>query len=67
MSMPFIEMPQRERGVALDDEEPAAAGGAGVLAGVAFDDDVARHHVLGHAGAGRAVDDDGACLFMPAQ
>ena len=40
----------------------AAAGGAGVLAGVAFDDDLARHHVLGGAGSGGAVHDDGRLL-----
>jgi hypothetical protein len=66
MSMPFIEMPQRDEAFALDDEQAAAAGGAGRLAGVALDDDPARHHVLGDAGpASRAR--DVACWFMPAQ
>ena len=56
------------RGVALDDQQAAAAGRAGLLAGIAFDMHVAGHHVLGDA---RARADRGsatvACLFMPAQ
>ena len=39
MSMPFIEMPQRDDGIALDDEQPAMAGGARRLAGIARDPD----------------------------
>ena len=46
------------RRIALDDEEPAIAGGARRLAGIALDAHDARHHVLGNAGAGMAVDDD---------
>ena len=34
------------------------AGGTGVLAGVAFDDDGAAHHVFGHTRSGRAFDMD---------
>ena len=49
-------------GVAVDAEQPATAGGAGRLAGVALDMDEARHHVLGDAGAGAAMDDDGRLL-----
>ena len=49
-------------GVALDDQQAALAGGAGILAGVALDADLARHHVLGDAGAGRAMHDDGRLL-----
>ena len=36
-------------GVAVHDEQAAVAGRAGRLAGVAVDDDRARHHVLGEA------------------
>ena len=45
-------------GVAVDDEHAAAARGAGTLRAVAGDMDPARHHVLGHARAGMAVDGD---------
>ena len=47
------------RGVAVDDQQAAAAGRAGRLLGVALHVHAARHHVLGDAGAGVAVDDDG--------
>ena len=49
MSTPFIEMPQRERGIALDHQKAAVAPGAGGLRGVAVDPDRARHDVLGDA------------------
>ena len=62
MSMPFIEMPQRERGVAVDEQQAAAAGGAGRLAGVALHMDEARHHVLGDADPGIAMDQHGGEL-----
>jgi hypothetical protein len=65
--MPFIEMPQRDAGIALDDQQPAAPGGAGILAGVTFDDDGAGHHVFRNARPGRSLDVMVACLFMPAQ
>ena len=42
MSTPFIEIPQRADGVAVDDEQAAAAGRARRLARVAVDDDAAR-------------------------
>ncbi len=58
MSIPFIEMPQREEALPSITEKAAAAGGAGILAGVALHDHRARHHVLRHARPGAAVDDD---------
>ena len=58
MSMPFIEMPQRLEALPLMTSKPAAPGRAGILAGIAVDDDRARHHVLGHARPGRALDAD---------
>ncbi|MPM07837.1 hypothetical protein SDC9_54146 [bioreactor metagenome] len=53
------------RRVALDHQKPAMAGGARVLARVALDDDGARHHVLGHARAGRAGHMHGGLLVHP--
>src|SRR4051812_25732109 len=47
-------------GVALDDEQAAAARSAGILAGITFDHHAACHHVLGDPGTGRAVHGDGA-------
>ena len=52
-------MPQRDEALPSITQEPAAAGGAGRLAGVAVDMDEAGHHVLGDADAGAAVDEDG--------
>src|SRR5262249_20713656 len=37
------------RGITLDDQQPAMARGAGGLAGIAFDPDLAGHDVLGDA------------------
>ena len=48
--------------VAVDHEQAAAAGCARGLRRIAFDVDEARHHVLGDADAGAAVDDDGRLL-----
>jgi hypothetical protein len=42
------------------------ARGPGILAGVAFHDDGARHHVLGHAGADRARHTDRRLLVHAA-
>ena len=58
MSMPFIEMPQRADGVAVDDEQAAAAGRAGATAWRRPSRARARHHVLGDARPGIAVDHD---------
>ena len=58
MSMPRAEMPQRLEALPSITQQAAAAGGAGGRRGVAFDVHAARHHVLGDADAGRAVDDD---------
>jgi hypothetical protein len=54
------------RGIALDDEQAALAGGPADWRHCPSPAP-ARHHVLGDADAGVAVDDDFACLFMPAQ
>ena len=56
MSMPFIEMPQRDEALPSMREQPAAPGRARRLAGIARHMDEARHHVLGHADAGAAMD-----------
>src|SRR5436190_1633372 len=53
-------------GIALDDQQAAAAGGPGILAGVAFDHDLARHHVLADAGSGRTVHGDGGTIIHAA-
>ena len=45
-------------GIALDHQQAAVGGGARRLRRVALDPDRAAHHVLGHAGACVAVDDD---------
>ena len=67
MSTPFIEMPQREDGVAADDQQPAAAGRPGRLARGALDDNRARHHVLRHPDAAVAVHaDDGVLVHAGA-
>ena len=58
ISMPFIEMPQRDEASPFDDEKPAIAGGARRFGRIAGDAHDARHHVLGNAGAGMAMDDD---------
>jgi len=44
--------------VTLDDKKTTTAGRASVLAGVALDGHLARHHILGNAGTGRAVHGD---------
>ena len=50
------------RGIAVDHEQTAAPRGAGGSRGIAFDVHAARHHVLGDADAGRAIDDDVGAL-----
>jgi hypothetical protein len=67
MSIPFIEMPQRELALPLMTSSPPWPVAPGILAGVALHDDGARHHVLGHARPGGARHPDVACLFMPPQ
>ena len=62
MSMPFIEMPQRAEALPSMTQQAAAAGGARRLRGVALHVHAARHHVLGDADAGIAVDHDGGVL-----
>ena len=62
MSMPFIEMPQREEALpSMSNSPPRPVAPAYWLASP-FDMDDARHHVLGDADAGVAVDEHGGVL-----
>ena len=67
MSMPFIEMPQREEASPSITRSPPWPEAPAALRAVAADADAARHHVLGHARPGMAVDVISASLFMPPQ
>ena len=62
MSTPFIEMPQRAEASPWTTSSPPRPVAPGRLARVAVDDDRARHHVLGDAGAGVAVHAHGRAL-----
>ena len=62
MSMPFIEMPQRAEALPSMTQQAAAAGRARRLARHRLHVHAARHHVLGDARPGVAVDDDGGAL-----
>src|SRR5882724_2543477 len=53
-------------GVAVDDQEPAATGGAGRLARIAHDVNQSGHHVFGYAGPGIAVNPDFGLLVHAA-
>jgi len=46
------------RGIAIDHEQTTAAGGTRRRGSVTFDVHPARHHVLGNAHSGAAIDDD---------
>jgi hypothetical protein len=67
MSMPFIEMPQREAALPSMTSSPPRPVAPAYWLASPFDDDGAGHHVLGHARPGVAVTVIVACLFMPAQ
>ena len=58
MSMPFIEIPQRDEASPSMTSKPAIAGGTRRFGRIAGDAHDARHHVLGNADAGMAMDDD---------
>src|SRR5690349_5095695 len=53
------------RGVAIDNQHAAAPARSRGLAGIALHMHVAGHHVLGHAGAGAALDDHGGAFVHP--
>jgi hypothetical protein len=67
MSTPFIEMPQRELASALDDEQAAAAGGAGILGSVAGDAHAPDIMFSATPGPALAMHVTRRGLFMPAQ
>ena len=66
MSMPFIEIPQRRRGIALDHQQPAMRRRPGILAGIAVNDDVPDIMFSADPGPTEPIWTV-ACLFMPAQ
>ena len=51
-------MPQRDEASPFDHQQPAIAGGARRFGRIALDPHDARHHVLGNADPGMAMDDD---------
>ena len=66
MSPPFGEMPQRRPALPSITSSPPAHQGAGGVRGDALHMHAARHHVLGHAGAGAAGDGDAGRLVHTA-